>query len=99
MAGFTAAMKMVEAEFKDRLTWITKSWMPARSIVKAAMDDRKEHDENGRMIMFASGGLPWKEHLFELEEQHGIQGQVSYVVYQNKPTDWRIQVTNYSSFL
>lgn len=95
MAGFKKALKMVEAEFKDRLAWITKSWMPARSIVKAAIDARKESDDQGRLIVFASSGLPWKEHMFELEEENGIVGQILYVVYKNKETDWRIQVQPY----
>jgi len=91
MAGFNKALKMVEAEFKDKLSWITKSWMPARSIVKSAIDVRKENDDQGRMIVFGSGGLPWKEHLFELEVENNIHGQILYVVYKNKEADWRIQ--------
>ena len=67
MAGFEKALKMVESEFKDRLDWVTGGWMPARSIVAAAIDSRKENDGNGRVIVLNSGGLPWKEHLFDTQ--------------------------------
>jgi len=91
LAGFEKALKMVESEFKDRLDWVTSGWMPARSIVAAAIDSRKENDGNGRLIVLNSGGLPWKEHLFDLESENGIKDEILYVVYKNKETDWRIQ--------
>ena len=79
---------MVEEEFKDRINWMTGSWMPARSIVQAAIDERKESE----LIIFGSGGLPWKEHLFQIEKELKIEGHIKYAVYKNKETDWRIQV-------
>jgi len=87
MKGFEKALDMVEEEFKDRINWMTGSWMPARSIVQAAIDERKESE----LIIFGSGGLPWKEHLFQIEKELKIEGHIKYAVYKNKETDWRIQ--------
>ena len=42
--------------------------------------------------MFETSGCPWKEHLFNIEEKLGIKGEILYVIYKNKETDWRIQV-------
>ena len=44
--------------------------------------------------MFETSGCPWKEHLFNIEEKLGIKGEILYVIYKNKETDWRIQVKN-----
>ena len=44
--------------------------------------------------MFETSGCPWKEHLFNIEEKLGIKGEILYVIYKNKETDWRIQVRN-----
>jgi uncharacterized UPF0160 family protein len=43
-------------------------------------------------MVLASGGMPWKAHLYDLEKELGIEGQILYIVYMGSPTDWRIQV-------
>jgi len=94
---FAAAMELVGSEFKDRLNYLVKSWLPAYDIVKAAVDTRTEHDEKGRVIRLEHSGCPWKEHLFNIEKQMGIEGQILYVLYMNKETDHRIQCVPVSS--
>ena len=47
--------------------------------------------------MFETSGCPWKEHLFNIEEKLGIKGEILYVIYKNKETDWRIQVKHDSN--
>ena len=83
----------VGQEFMEKVDYYIKSWLPAYDIVKNAIENRKENDAEGRLIVFEQSGCPWKEHLFTIEEQIGIRGQILYVVYKNKPTDWRIQVS------
>jgi len=85
---FRKAMEMIGAEFTGALNSLVKSWLPAFDIVSAAIDARTE---NGKLIMFESSGCPWKEHLFNIESKREIVGSIKYVVYRNKPTDWRIQ--------
>ena len=80
------------SEFKETVNGYANSWLPAYDIVKAAVESRKENDANGRLIMFESSGCPWKEHLFNIEDKLGIKGEILYVIYKNKETDWRIQV-------
>ena len=79
---------LVGAEFKQTLDSLVNSWLPAFDIVSAAIDARSE---DGKLIMFETSGCPWKEHLFNIEDKRGIKGEILYCVYQNKPTDWRIQ--------
>ena len=41
-----------------------------------------------------TGGVPWKEHLFELEEENNLSGESSsivYVIYTDQSGMWRIQ--------
>ena len=64
-------MQIVESELRDALEGYVKSWMPARAIVKEAIEERKKHDAEGRLLKFPKGGLPWKSHLFEMEKGNG----------------------------
>ena len=83
---------LVGTEFKETVDGYVNSWLPAYDIVKAAIESRNENDPEGRLIMFETSGCPWKEHLFNIEEKLGIKGEILYVIYKNKETDWRIQV-------
>ena len=87
-------MILVGTEFKETVDGYFNSWLPAYDIVKDAIETRKENDPEGRLIMFETSGCPWKEHLFNIEEKLGIKGEILYVIYKNKETDWRIQVKN-----
>ena len=91
MTKFTAAMEMIETEFKDKLSFLTKGWLPARAIVKSAIHKRYEYDDHGRIIEF-SQSIPWKSHLFELEEEYEIMDQILYVIYSSNPNQWILQV-------
>merc|ERR1711990_938208 len=88
---FRKAMELVGTEFKETVDGYFNSWLPAYDIVKDAIETRKENDPEGRLIMFETSGCPWKEHLFNIEEKLGIKGEILYVIYKNKETDWRIQ--------
>ena len=71
ISSIEKAMQIVEGELRDALDGYVKSWMPARAIVKEAIEERKKHDPEGRLLKFPKGGLPWKSHLFEMEKGNG----------------------------
>lgn len=88
-----ASTKMGE-EFSRGLDFYTRSWLPARDIVHQAYAKRLEHDPKGRILVFDGLSVPWKEHLYNLEEQEGGLAKVLYVLYPEKPTPeskWRVQ--------
>lgn len=92
-----ASAKMGE-EFSLDLGYYTKAWLPARDIVHAAYAKRTEFDAGGRVLVFQGLSVPWKDHLYTLEEQAKASGketaEVVYVLYPEKPTPdakWRIQ--------
>nr|XP_033794331.1 UPF0160 protein MYG1, mitochondrial isoform X2 [Geotrypetes seraphini] len=89
--GFRNAMELVGREFLDRLDFFQHSWLPARSLVEEAVHKRFEVDTSGEIVIFAQGGCPWKEHLFHLEEELGIEKSIKFVLYADQNSKWRVQ--------
>jgi uncharacterized UPF0160 family protein len=65
---FQEAMMLTCSEFIQHVYELATSWWPARSIVQDALDKRFEVDPSGKLLLF-SQVAPWKDHLFELEDQ------------------------------
>jgi len=78
-ASFYKAMELVGKEFLDRVKFLYKIWWPARGLVKDAVAKRFEVDPSGQIIAFESG-CPWKEHLFLIEKELGIDDSIKYVI-------------------
>jgi len=92
-AAFQKAMKLVGSEFLDRLGYFHKCWWPARDLVQKAINSRFEIDPSGSIMNFGDeGGFPWKEHLFELESELKIVGQLKFVLFKDTAnSNWRVQ--------
>ncbi|XP_002740515.2 MYG1 exonuclease-like [Saccoglossus kowalevskii] len=88
---FEKAMSMVGAEFLDRVLYYHKCWWPARSLVEESIKKRFEVDDSGEIIIFQQGGCPWKDHLFDLEEEMKIERPIKYVLYTDQNDNWRVQ--------
>ncbi|CAL1262879.1 unnamed protein product [Larinioides sclopetarius] len=96
---FEKACKLVEQEFLDRVTFYGKIWLPARDIVKTAIQNRFSVHSSGEIIEFATGGCPWKEHLFELEESLKVEKPIKFVIYADPVNKaWRVQCVSLSPF-
>lgn len=35
-----------------------------------------------QIIELKAGGVPWKEHLYELEKQEGLEGAIKFCLYE-----------------
>ena len=88
---FHRAMAVAEAEFTDKVQYFSRSWWPARKIVADALEQRFSAHSSGRALLFLEGGAPWKEHLFELEQEQGLDGNILYTIYTDQSGKWRIQ--------
>ncbi|KAH6674091.1 putative UPF0160 protein C27H6.8 [Halenospora varia] len=91
---FLIASTRMGEEFSKDLDYYTKSWLPARDIVHKAYAKRLEYDPTGRVLVFDGQSVPWKDHLYTLEDQEGGEAKVLYVLYPEKPSPdakWRIQ--------
>merc|ERR1712150_8195 len=90
-AGFYKAMNMVSQEFEDRVKFYANVWWPARSVVAKALEKRFQVHESGRIVAFDDGCCPYKEHLFELEKEQGIEGQILFVLFPDETNkNWRV---------
>jgi len=90
---FRKAMDMAGTEFVETVDSLIHSWIPARDVVKAAYDTRKEIHPSGaimRLTQFTS----WKEHLSEIE---GVNPNVLFVLYQDTAGSWRVQCVSMGS--
>ncbi|XP_039602746.1 UPF0160 protein MYG1, mitochondrial [Polypterus senegalus] len=90
-SGFQKAMEMVGKEFRDRLDFYFKSWLPARSLVEEAIRKRTEVDASGEIVVFSKGGCPWKEHLLNLEKELVVEPPIKYVLFADQNGQWRVQ--------
>ena len=83
-------MDLVRPEFLDKVNYYANVWWPARSLVAKAIDDRFKIHESGRIVEFSTGGCPYKEHLFELEKEQGLEGQVLFAIFTDPNGMWRV---------
>ncbi|KAI0438871.1 metal-dependent protein hydrolase [Xylaria telfairii] len=95
-ARFEMASRRIGREFDLALTYYASAWLPARAIVQAAYAKRTEHDPTGRVMVLEGQAVPWKDHLYTLEEEQETEDQnkVLYVLYAEGPAPgakWRIQ--------
>ncbi|KAA8571706.1 hypothetical protein EYC84_001687 [Monilinia fructicola] len=91
---FLVASTRMGEEFSRGLDYYTKSWLPARSIVQQAYVKRLQYDSKGRILVFDGQSVPWKDHLYTLEDQENSENKVLYVLYPENPrpdAKWRIQ--------
>ncbi|TRY62004.1 hypothetical protein TCAL_13998 [Tigriopus californicus] len=89
-AGFHRALDLVRPEFLDKVRYFAQVWWPARGIVATALEERFSLHKSGRIIFFQNGRCPYKEHLFDLEEEQGIAGHILYAVFADSNGSWRV---------
>ncbi|XP_015785174.1 UPF0160 protein [Tetranychus urticae] len=88
---FQKAMDLVGQEFHERVSYYSKVWYPAKKYVKQAVRDRKTVHPSGTIIdLSLNGGLPWKEHLFAVEKEMDIVGEIKFAIFQDLSKDWRV---------
>jgi len=91
MERFRQGMDMTGSEFMGCLQYSIKSWLPARSYVQEDIRNRKSVDPSGQVVKLTTF-VPWKSHMYELEKEMGIEGEIKYVIYNDdKDGSWRIQ--------
>ena len=89
-AGFYKALDLVRPEFLDRVKYYANVWWPARSLVEKALENRFKVHASGKIIELESGGCPFKEHLYELEEEQGLSGEILYAIFTDPNGTWRV---------
>ncbi|KAL7623398.1 hypothetical protein AAE478_007080 [Parahypoxylon ruwenzoriense] len=97
---FLAASARIGEEFSRGLDYYASAWLPARALVRDAYAKRLQYDPEGRIMVLEGQAVPWKDHLYTLEEEaeaeekekekEGGEGgssakKVLYVLYPEKP--------------
>ena len=102
---FGQASVMMGMAFLRKLHGAVTAWLPARTIVKEAFATREKNHPSGHVMVLPRAGIPWKEHLYNLEEAESLKDdrKALYVLYPEKEepgSKWRIQAVpkTFSSF-
>lgn len=85
---FEKAMALVLEEFLEFVQYAKNVWLPARDVVRRAVESRFEVDPSGEIIML-SQVVPWKEHLFQLEKEMNVSPSIKYTIFEDD--SYRIQ--------
>lgn len=102
---FSQASTLMGNAFLRKLHGAATAWLPARTIVKEAFNNRLNAHPVGQLLVLPRAGIPWKEHLYTIEDEAGLSPdqKILYVIYPEKEepgSKWRIQAVskNLSSF-
>lgn len=88
---FSKASEMCGEDFLGMLAHVVESDIPAKEFVEKALLKRMDVDASGEIIAFKSGGLPWRNHLYDLEKEHKVDPLVKFVLYTDQSGMWRVQ--------
>lgn len=96
---FLKASQFVGEQFISEMMDKYHSWLPARAVVKKAFSERTQYDPDGRIMVIPHRpeGVPWTDHLYALEKETNVEGQVLYVLFaENGEPDskWRIRAVS-----
>lgn len=68
-----------------------RCWLPAREIVERMVAGAKAVHPSGHIAVLERP-CPWKDHLYDIEQEQGIRGQILYVLFlDDRENKWRIQ--------
>lgn len=102
---FGQASLTMGGAFLRKLHGAATVWLPARAVVKKAFEERKLNSSSGHIMVMPRAGIPWKEHLYKLEDADAVPAseKVLYVLYPEKEepgSRWRLQAVSkdFSSF-
>ncbi|KAI4154949.1 MAG: hypothetical protein LQ340_001322 [Diploschistes diacapsis] len=94
---FLQASALVGTSFLRKLALAHGTWLPARATVLEAYNARLDTDPSGQIITLPRGGVPWKEHLYNIEASSPDRPQILYVLYpesEEKDARWRVQAVS-----
>eukprot|EP01133_Synstelium_polycarpum_P009229 gene9229-10825_t len=91
---FDKAMTVMGELFLDKVDFYGKSWLPARDIVLAALNNRAKVHRSEEIILLEPY-CPFKEHSYYLERQLNIRKKIKFAVFQDTSArSWRVQAIN-----
>lgn len=99
-ARFIQASSLMGTTFVRKLALAFGKWLPARGQVLEAYTSRHDLDLSGQIIVLPKSGIPWKEHLYNIESSSSNGEKVLFVLYpenEDVNSKWRVQAVSTSS--
>ncbi|KAL3286021.1 hypothetical protein HHI36_000534 [Cryptolaemus montrouzieri] len=87
---FYKAMNVVGTEFEECVLEAATVWWPAREIVRKSVTKRNEVHSSGEIFLLDER-CPWKDHIYSVEEEFGIEGKMKFVIFHDAGGTWRVQ--------
>lgn len=90
---FEIAIDLCGKDFRDALSSVVNSWLPARSIVHSSVRSRFDVHPSGRIVELETFA-PWKNHFFHLQDEEIASNgssplsEVAYIIYESDG-QWR----------
>ncbi|XP_076288915.1 MYG1 exonuclease [Lasioglossum baleicum] len=96
---FLKAVELTGQDFLQHLNYAVNVWLPARTIMEEAIQNRFEVDPSGEIVEL-SQGITWQEHLFRIEKELDIEPALKYIIFPDK-NEYRIRAVPvaHSSFV
>lgn len=99
--SFKAAQKLTGSELEFRVKFAGNVWWPARKLVKESILNRHKVHLSGEIIELTHGHCPWKDHLFDVENELKLEKPIKFVIFSDSHDNWRVQAVsvNAKSFI
>jgi len=94
--NFQKASNFIGEIFVDLVKGYGLGWLPAKTLVRKAVESRMDVDASGKILLFDQF-CPWKEHLYEIERELKIESQIQFVLFVDSSNTWRISTVPVSS--
>lgn len=86
---FLLASEFMGTTFVNVVKNFGLGWLPAKQLVQDAFAKRFEIHKSGKIMLFDQF-VPWKDHLFTIEDEAGKSGEVLFVLFPDSTGKWRI---------
>ncbi|AMD22229.1 HGL111Cp [Eremothecium sinecaudum] len=93
---FFKASAFVGTCFENVVDNYCRAWLPALELVREAVKNRESVDPSGSVILLERF-CPWKQHLYQVERELGIQDTIKFVVFKDSAGTWRVSTVPVSS--
>lgn len=93
---FLKSSALMGQVFENVLQYYGKSWLKSKQIVEEAIKSRKEIDPLGAIIKLDKF-CPWKDNLYNIENELGIKDQIKFILFTDSSSKWRISTVPINS--
>ena len=83
-------MRVAEEELMWQIRSIALIYIPARQVIDECWQKKDDFHKSGELILI-DRACPWKDHLFDLEEENNQVGKIKFAFFKDDRGLWRVQ--------